>query len=76
MSTFLRAGVPISKIDSFRELLEENSYCLAGRKPMSDLIPLVLGEEKQQIQRQLNGKDVAVIFDGTCRLGEALAIVL
>ena len=76
VSTFLRAGVPMSKIDSFRELLEENSYRLAGRKPMSDLIPFVLGEEKQQVRQELNGKDVAVIFDGTCRLGEALVIVL
>ena len=56
MSTFLRAGVPMFKIDSFRELLEENSYRLAGSKPMSDLIPFVLGD----------GKDVAVIFDGIC----------
>ena len=76
VSTFLRAGVTMSKIDSFRELLEENSYHLAGRKPMSDLILFVLGDEKQQIRWELNGKDVAVIFDGTCRLGEALVFVL
>ncbi len=43
---------------------------------MSDLIPFILGEEKQQIRHEINGKDVSVIFDGTCRLGEALALVL
>lgn len=39
VQTFLRAGVPISKIEHFRPLLEEFGYRLAGRKQMSDLIP-------------------------------------
>ena len=42
---FLKAGVAIKKIDDFHDLLEENAVCLAGRKPMSDLIPFVLSEE-------------------------------
>ena len=49
LSTFLKAGIPINKIPVFREILEENALRLAGRKPMSDLIPFVLQEEKQQI---------------------------
>ena len=76
VSTFLKAGVPIAKMDHFRPLLEERGYCLAERKPMSDLIPFILGEEKQQIRKEIDGKDVSVIFDGTCRLGEALTVVL
>ena len=36
----------------------------------------VLGEEKQQIRRELNGKDVAVLFYGTGGLLEALAVGL
>lgn len=35
---FLAAGVPINKIDKFRDLLEENAVCIAGRNPGSDLI--------------------------------------
>ena len=47
LSTFLRMGVPINKIDDFRDLLEQNALRLAGRKPMSDLIPFVLSEERR-----------------------------
>ena len=53
MQNLLRAGVPISKIEHFRPLLEEFGYRLAGRKPMSDLIPFILGEEKQLIRREI-----------------------
>ena len=77
VSTFLKAGVPLCKIDQFRDILEEGGgYCLAERCPMSNLIPFILLEEKHRLREELNGKDVAVIFDGTSRLGEALVVVL
>ena len=76
LSTFLKAGVPINKIDEFRDLLEEYAFRLIGRRPMSDLIPFILDEEKKQIKTEVAGLPVAVIFDGTSRLGEALAIIL
>ena len=53
LSTFLKAGVPINKIDEFRDLLEEYAFRLAGRKPMSDLIPFILGEEKSKSRQSL-----------------------
>ena len=28
VTAFLRAGIPLSKLDSFRDILEENAYCL------------------------------------------------
>ena len=40
LTTFLKAGVPINKIDDFCDLLEENAVRLAGRRPMSDHILL------------------------------------
>ena len=43
---------------------------------MSDFIPFILSEEKRRLREEMNGKDVAVIFDGTSRLGEALVVVL
>ena len=60
----------------FRNLLEENAYRLTDRHYMSDLIPFILQQEQHCIQNEISGKDVSVIFDGTTRLGEALAIVL
>ena len=60
LSTFLRTGVHINKIDDFRNLLKENTLRLAGRKPMSDLIPFVLSEERRQIKGEIGGLPVAV----------------
>ena len=76
MSTFLKAGVPLNKLDIFRDLFEEYGYQLAGRRPMSDLIPLILSKEKKRIKEEISGKDVSVIFDGTSRLGKAVVVVL
>ena len=70
LTCFLRAGVPLRKYDHFRELLEENAMRL------SDLIPFVLREEQQKIKQEISSEYVSVIFDGTSRLGEALAVVL
>ena len=46
LSTFLKAGVPISKVDEFRGILKEKSYCRARRNPLSDLIPFILKDER------------------------------
>ena len=76
VTTFLKAGVPLGKVDKFRGLLEEHAYSLSDRRGMSDLIPFIQCEEQQQIKAELQGKNVSVIFDGTTCLGEALLIVL
>lgn len=76
VAAFLRAGVPLNKIESFREILEENAHRLTDRRHMYDYVPFVLKQEEDSIRTELSGKDVSVIFDGTSRLGEALAIIL
>ena len=76
VQTFLRAGVPIAKLDIFRPLLEENAFRLTGTRYMLDLVPFILNEEKARIRKEIEGKFIAVIFDGTSRLGEVLAVVL
>lgn len=76
VTTFLRAGIPLTKLDDFRELLEEGAYRLSSRHSLSDLIPFILRREKVQIMEELNGRFVSLIFDGTCRLGEALCLVV
>lgn len=43
---------------------------------MYDTIPLVLSGERKKLKSEVRGKDVSLIFDGTSRLGEALAIIL
>ncbi|XP_065892612.1 uncharacterized protein [Dysidea avara] len=76
VESFLRAAVPLSKLQHFRKLLEETGYRLTDRHHMSDLIPVVLKQEKSRIQGEISEQDVSVIFDGTSRLGEALAMVV
>ena len=59
-----------------RDLLEENAYHLTDRCNMHDYVPFILKEEEALIKQEIEGKFVYAIFDGTSRLGEALAIVL
>ena len=53
----------------FHELLEENAFHTSDRRHMSDLIPFVLQEEQAQIKKEINGKCISVIFDGTTYMG-------
>ena len=76
VTTFMKAGVPLAKVDHFRELLEENAYSLTDRRGICDLIPFVQSKEQQQIKAELEGKKISIIYDGTTRLGEALVIVV
>ena len=72
----LKAGIPLSKLDTLRDLLEENSTRLTDTRQMYDLIPFIFEQEKQKIQSEIKDKHVSIIFDGTSRLGEVLAIIL
>ena len=76
VSAFLRAGVPLSKLHHFREVLEQHAYRLADRRGMYDLIPFVLANETKRLKAEIEGRNVSIIFDGTTRLGEALAIIV
>ena len=76
MKTFLQAGVPLSKLDGFKEILEENGYQLCTRRYLFDLIPFIQNEEVAQVKREINGKFLGVVFDGTMHTSEALAIVI
>jgi len=76
LKTFLQAGVPLQKLDAFKELLEESGYRLCTRRYLFDLIPFILSEEIAQIKSEMNGKFLGVIFDGTTHTCEALAIVI
>ena len=73
---FLRSAVPLSKLKFFRGLLEENGLRLSDRRQMADIIPFVFSQEQNLIKQEISGKYPTVIFDGTTRLGEAMAIVV
>ena len=56
--------------------MEEKALRLADTRHMLDHIPFILDEERAVIREEIKDKFVSVIFDGTSRLGEVLAIVL
>ena len=76
VTAFLKAGVPLYKVDSFRDLLEEHAFHLSGGQHLSEPIPFILHQEKSRIKKEIAGKQLSVIFDGTTHVEEALAIVL
>ena len=49
VSAFLKAGVPLSKLECFRQILEEHAYRLTDRRHMPDLLPFILAEDQVKI---------------------------
>ena len=43
---------------------------------MSDLIPFAHQEKQRRVKAEIQGQKVSVIFDGTNRIGETMAIIL
>lgn len=76
LMSFLRAGVPLNKILHFQPILEEHAYSLGGRRALSDVITFVLQNEREQLKQEIEGRDISIVFDGTTRMGEAMAVVL
>ena len=76
VTAFLRSAVPLNKLDCFKELLEEGGYCLADRHSLFDLVPFIQKREKEQVLAEITLRNISIIFDGTCSVGEALCIVV
>jgi len=76
MKTFLQAGVPLSKIKVFRDLLEETSFRLCERRILYDLISFIVDKEMSQIKGEIKGKGLEVIFDDNTHVCEAFAVVV
>ena len=82
VETLLRGGIALSKAEVLRPLLEEHGYRLSGRGHLSDLVPFVFSREVEALKEELfptgpqnRSRFVSVIFDGSTRLGEAIAII-
>ena len=77
VTAFLKNGVPLSKIDGFRQYLEENGgFSLSGSQHLRELIPPILSEERKRIGQLIAKKHVSLIFDGTTHVAEALVVLL
>ena len=49
---------------------------ITDQRHVFDLIPFILKEEEARVRKEITGKDLSIISDGTSRLGEALAVIV
>ena len=52
---FLKAGVPLNKLEESRDVLEQNAYRLADKCGMYDLITFVFEKEQNTINTEISG---------------------
>ena len=76
VTTMLKAGVPLNKIDLFRNLLEKYGYALTSSTHLRQLIHFIHREELSRIKRKIRQRPMSIIFDGTTHVCEAFVIVL
>ena len=76
VEAFLRNGILLAKIDGLRPLLERDAFSLTSCKHMAEYIPTILVEEKKRLKDAIAKQPISIIFDGTMRLGEAIAVVV
>ena len=65
VTSFLKAGVLLSKTDSFRDLLEENAFWLSQASNLSQLVPFIHQQEQIRVKNQIDQQEISIIFDGT-----------
>ena len=75
VTALLKAGIPLSKLNCLRDILEENAFRLTDRRHMFDLVPFVQKEEAR-LKNEIDAKYISLIFNGTSRLGGAMAVVV
>ena len=76
MTAILKAGVPLSQVDLFRDLLKEHGNALTSSINLRQLIPFIHQEELSRIKQEILNQPLSIIFDGTTHVCEAFVVVL
>ena len=76
MSAIQKAGVPLSKVNLFRDLLEEHGYALTSLTNFRQLIPFIHQEELSRIKHEILNQPLSIIFDVTTHVCEAFVVVV
>jgi len=76
VTAMLKAGVPLSKVDLFRDLLEECGYALMSSTNLRQLIPFIHQEKLSRIKQEILNRPLSIIFDGTIHVCETFVVVL
>ena len=72
----LKAGVPLSKVDLFRDLLEEHGYALMRSTNLRQLIPFMHQEKLSRMKQEILNQPLSIIFYGGTHVSEAFVVVL
>ena len=76
-STSKNLLIPLSKVDILSPLLEKYGHRLTHSVNLREIVPAVLEKDREKLLSELESvKEASVIFDGTARMGEALAIIV
>ena len=76
VTAMLKAGVPHSKVDLFRDLLAQYGYSLTSSTNLRQLITFIHQEELSRIKQEILNQPLSIIFDGTTHVCEAYVVVL
>ena len=76
LTAMMKSGVPIAKMECFRDLFEENALTLTSVPNMRQLLPFVLRQEADRIKTAICGRPISIVFDGTTHVTEAMVIVV
>jgi hypothetical protein len=68
------SAIVLNKLDKFRPMLERGGMSLTDSSHMKMFIPLIRSAEIERLLKELTGHAVAVSFDGTRRVGEAVCV--
>jgi hypothetical protein len=72
----LYAGIPLEKVDNLRDLLERGGTQLTASTHLKAVVPKIEMFEFARLVKELEGQQVCIIYDGTTRLGECVAVLL
>ncbi|CAM9713934.1 unnamed protein product, partial [Phaeothamnion confervicola] len=76
VQVFAESGTPLHRVPYFRPLFEELSGLrLTDVSELRRMVPDLLKIEENRLFKDLTGKKVAVVFDGTTRTHEVFAVV-
>ena len=76
VTAMLKAGIPIQKVDALREVFEETGYSLSDSSHLRQLIPFILDQKTCKLKKEIDGKHLSIIFDGTTHVCEAFVVVV
>ena len=69
----MEEGIGLNKVDALRALLERGGESLTTAKHLANFIPKITKREKERVADEIKDELGCLIYDGTTRLGEALA---